>query len=152
MKRLKPYLSNYVNNLCFIFTCVCLAFAAYYLIVGAMYIELKDILRFIVISGAMALFQVLCFSDIVFKRLSYFARILIFFPLSLLTVLGGLLLMGFRISDFSRIFGKFMLIFIPLFLAMIVVFEIKYRLEGKKYDQILARKQSHEGNGSGVAD
>jgi len=144
MKCLLKYLGTYLRNVCLIFTCCATGFALYALLDGAMFLEAVDIMMILAVSVVIALFQTLCFTDVLFERMSYLWRTALFLPLCLMTVVGRMVLYGWSLPEIWRVFGKFMFIFLVLFAALLCISEISFRLQGKKYDRLLGRQLKRE--------
>ncbi len=112
------------------------------LIAGESAVSVSTLASMLIVSSLGSLLQFIAFTDRVIKKLRYSARLLIF-ALPFLALLAANAYLFRWFSPESGYWLTFILIFLAVFAAMSVGFEIYYKAMGKKYDGLLGqyRKQ-----------
>ena len=130
MKKFVQSLSQVVVNLCISFTVAVLIYAAF---------PQGMVWQLLLLSAAATLLQFAFFSGKVVKRLSYLWRMVLFAALMLAVVSACAVGFGwFPVAD-ARSWLFFVGLFLVLFAAISLAFEVGFRLRRKVYDDALGR-------------
>lgn len=137
---MKKFLSIVVSvkaNACICFMAWMFLAAVGYTVCGVSEISLSVVWQFIALSVIAAAFQLVAFSSLVFKKLRYSLRMLVF-CLPFLAVLSGFAWVFHwfptgELLSWVIFWGSFFV----LLIAMTIGFEIAFRIAGKRYDGLL---------------
>ncbi len=145
MKKFMEGVMEWKTAACLMFTGCVILLAVIMLLMGENVLSIATLASMLIVSSLGSLLQMLAFTDRVFKKLRYSARMLVFaVPFLAVLALNAYI---FRWFEPESGYGlTFILIFLAVFAGMSVGFEIYYRAMGKKYDGLLGqyRKQREE--------
>lgn len=146
MKNFFKGLIEVKTSACVLFTAVMFIYLFFCLIYDNREVSTTVLWRLFWMSAAGALFQSVCFSEWLIKKMRYTWRsllfILLFFP--------ALSFIAWKTEWFPTdqvgAWGMFIGIFFSIFTAMTVGFDIYFQLSGRKYDGLIGqyRKQKEE--------
>ena len=144
MKHLSKYLEPFFTSTCIVFTMTIALYAGYGVAISAQFIEIYEVLVILLVASVLSLFRVLCYSEYTLKGRDWLFRTVIFYLLSMISV--PLILSLFKWVLFSSFYhiAAYFLIFSLLFVGLIGVFEIIYRLQGRRYKMLLHLQQSKQ--------
>ncbi len=135
MKQFAQSLSQVVVNLCISFTIAVLIYAAF----SQGTLPQGMVWQLLLLSAAATLLQFAFFSGKVVKRLSYLWRMVLFAALMLAVVSACAVGFGwFPVAD-ARSWLFFVGLFLVLFAAISLAFEVGFRLRRRVYDDALGR-------------
>lgn len=139
MKKFLEWVMEWKILTCFSFTGFSLMYIICALAMGERTVEIKSLLSILLIACVGCLFQFVCFSDNVIKRMRYSARLLLFAAVFLPTVIGAALLFQWFPPQSGLSWILFISIFVIGFVVITLGFEIYFRMTGKKYDGLLGQ-------------
>ena len=106
---------------------------------GSREVSLTMLWSLLLVCGLGALLQGVCYSDWVFKRMRYVWRGMLFCLLYLpVLAVTGWKAQWFPVDNLGS-WALFIGMFVAIFLAMTVGFDIYFRLTGRKYDGLLGQ-------------
>ena len=135
MKQFAQSLSQVVVNLCISFTIAVLIYAAF----SRGTLPQGMVWQLLLLSAAATLLQFAFFSGKVVKRLSYLWRMVLFAALMLAVVSACAVGFGWFPEADARSWLFFVGLFLVLFAAISLAFEVGFRLRRKVYDDALGR-------------
>lgn len=124
---------------CFTFTGILLVYVVISMGMGMGAVEIRSIFSILLISCVGCLFQFVCFTDNMIKKMRYSARLLLFAVLYLPVVIAAALLFQWFPPQSVRSWIWFIVLFVIGFGLITFAFEIYYRMTGKKYDGLLGQ-------------
>ncbi len=138
MKRFIQFVMEWKTAACFMFTGTMLVFLVLCQVLGQRWVETAQLRALLLISAVGTFVQWLCFSGQVITRMRYTRRLLLFcllfFPL--LTLIAWYF-QGF--PDGGGAWLTFIGIFLLVFVAVTLGFEIYYRATDQKYSGLLGQ-------------
>lgn len=135
MKQFAQSLSQVVVNLCISFTIAVLIYAAF----SQGTLPQGMVWQLLLLSAAATLLQFAFFSGKVVKRLSYLWRMVLFAALMLAVVSACAVGFGWFPVENAANWLFFVGVFLALFAAISLAFEVGFRLRRKVYDDALGR-------------
>ena len=135
MKKFAQSLSQVVVNLCISFTIAVLIYAAF----SQGTLPHGMVWQLLLLSAAATLLQFAFFSGKVVKRLSYLWRMVLFAVGMLAVVSAGAVGCGWSPVADARSWLFFVGLFLVLFAAISLAFEVGFRLRRRVYDDALGR-------------
>lgn len=132
------------------FTIMTVIFAAVSLAVGETRMDVMNVFQYLALCIATSTLQVLAFTELIFQKLRYSLRMLLFALPFLLILTGFAVVFGWFPVD-KR--GAWVLFFLSFFVALGIItvgFEVYYRAAGKRYDGLLGEyrnRKKHEKRG-----
>lgn len=99
--------------------------------------DLSVLFSLLLVCIAAGTMQVLAFSDLVFKKLAYSRRMMVFVVPFFAILTAFAVRFGWFPTENARAWVQFIAIFIVIFLFITVGVELYYRLSGRKYDDKL---------------
>ena len=139
MKKFLAWVMEWKILTCFTFTGFSLIYIFAALAMGYRTVEIKSLFSILLVSCVGCLFQFICFSDGVIKRMRYSARLLLFAVLFLPAVTAAALLFQWFPPQSVPSWILFVSLFLIGFVVITFGFEIYYRMTGKKYDGLLGQ-------------
>ncbi len=137
MKKFIGFLTEFKTWLCLCFTASMVIYTVCSLLFGNKTIECKAVFQLLGIAAGITLLQYLCFTEVIFKKLRYSLRMLIFLAptLGLLSLFAAV----FHWFPLDRLgaWAVFLLAGFLIFAAISAGFEIYFWAAGKKYDGLL---------------
>lgn len=139
MKKWLEFLIPVKTAACYSFTAALFIYTVICLFTGRASIPIGIVLSFLLLSLAAAVLQIVAFTSLVFKKLRYGPRLLLFI-LPFFAVLS-LIAKGFHWfpPELGSAWMLFLLLFLLIFVIMTVGFEIYFRVTGHKYDGLLGQ-------------
>lgn len=148
MNKFLSYVLQAKTNACYIFTAILFFYALGGILWHAAPLSGPQILEVMVLALICGTLQVLIFSDLFFKRMSYLRRTLLLGVLLLIPVVGfGLLFQWFPADQAAGWLG-FLAIFLLVFVGINVGFEVLFRMTGRRYTSLLEERQGGGKEGS----
>ena len=142
MKRLSP--SVFFSSWCIAFSIATAVYAMVSAACGLSAVSISALAQLAFVSAFCTFLQVLFFTDLVFRKTRYIVRLLWSMPTFLAAVVGcALIFKWFPVNQLSAWF-LFVLIFFIGFMGITAAFEIYFRLTGKRYDDLLRRRQQRQ--------
>lgn len=135
MKKFVQSLSQVVVNLCISFTVAVLIYAAF----SRGTLPQGMVWQLLLLSAAATLLQFVFFSGKAVKRLSYLWRMALFAALMLAVVSACAVGFGWFPVENAANWLVFVGVFLALFAAISLAFEVGFRLRRKVYDDALGR-------------
>lgn len=127
------------THACLLFTGSMAVLAVVYGLVLDWPITWALILELLGLSLACSLVQLIFFSGVFLKKMTYLCRMLCSLPAFLAVVVGAGLIFRWFPIDRWQAWVTFLTIFAVIFVAIALGFEIYFRLTGQKYDDLLKR-------------
>ena len=146
MKKFLKGLVAWKMSACAIFTAAVFLYLVFCLIYDTREVSTAMLWGLFWVSAAGSLFQAVCFSNWLIKKLRYTWRSLLFVLLFLPVLALAAWKTGWFPTDQVGAWAMFIGIFFLIFLAMTVGFEIYFRITGRKYDGLIGqyRKQKEQ--------
>lgn len=145
MKKFLQWVMEWKTAACLMFTATVLLYLLACPFLGETAISTSLLWSFLLISAIGTLIQWLCYTDRIIRKMGYTRRsmlfCLLFFPL--------LALLAWVFQWFSITVGGCLLftgIFVSIFVAMMIGFEIYFRVTGRKYDGLLGQYRRQREN------
>lgn len=138
MKRFLKSVAQWKSAACLMYTASIILYMAILLLLNAPP-QLEVLFSLLIVSCLGTLIQLLAFTDCVFKRLSYFLRLLLFVCLFLPMITVCAVLFHWFPTENWEAWLFFVGIFLVFFLILTAGFEIYFRIAGQKYDGILGQ-------------
>lgn len=139
MKKFVSFLTEFGTWFCLCFTGSMLIYTVCCMIFGNRTIECEAVFQILGIAAGVTLLQYLCFTGVLFKKLRYSVRMLIFIvPMMGLLSLCAVWFYWFPVEKL----GAWIIFLIAAFLAFVGIsigFEIYFWATGKKYDGLLGQ-------------
>lgn len=141
MKKFLEYATSFKAYSCMNFTGFMIAWVAVALISSMDSISISMILQGMLIAVVVSLIQMISFTELAFRKMSYGGR-LTFFAVVTLTILSAfaVLFKWFPLDKIGYWLG-FVVIFLVIFTAITIGFSIYFKITGKKYDELLGKTQ-----------
>lgn len=137
MKRFSEIVIQVKTIACIIFTAIALVFTLAGLLLGIQAVSIWRVPQIALLSFFFALLYFICFSNLLFKKLSYFKRVFMMAgPLFLIQTLCIWLFGWFNFSNL-RALGVYCGIFVLCLVGCMVGFYVYYRFTGRRYDGLL---------------
>lgn len=137
MKKFIGFLTEFKTWLCLCFTASMVIYTVCCLLFGNETIECKTVFQLLGIAAGITLLQYLCFTEVIFKKLRYSLRMLIFLaPTMGLLSLFAVVFYWFPVDRLGA-WAVFLLAAFLIFAAISAGFEIYFWAAGKKYDGLL---------------
>ncbi|MDO5601709.1 MAG: hypothetical protein Q4G07_02970 [Oscillospiraceae bacterium] len=138
LKRFAEIVMQIKTIACFLFTAMSLIFVLTGLLLGRTTFSIWFIPQAALLSFLFAVLYFICFSNLIFKKLSYIRRLWVMAgPFFLLQTLCVWLFHWFDFSDVQAL-GIYFGIFLLGILGCLLAFYIYYRVAGLRYDGLLA--------------
>lgn len=145
MKKVLSALTEFKTWLCLCFTGSMLIYTVCCMLFGSGSMECGEVFQILALSAGVTLLQYLCFTGVVFKKLRYSLRMLIFFfPMMGLLALFAALFHWFPL-DRPEVWGGFLIAAVLAFVGISIGFEIYFWAVGKKYSGLLGEYQEKKG-------
>lgn len=146
MKKFLKGLVAWKMSACAIFTAAVFLYLVFCLIYDTREVSTAMLWGLFWVSAAGSLFQAVCFSNWLIKKLRYTWRSLLFVLLFLPVLALAAWKTGWFPTDQVEAWAMFIGIFFLIFLVMTVGFEIYFRITGRKYDGLIGqyRKQKEK--------
>lgn len=146
MKKFLKGLVAWKMSACAIFTAAVFLYLVFCLIYDTREVSTAMLWGLFWVSAAGSLFQAVCFSNWLIKKLRYTWRSLLFVLLFLPVLALAAWKTGWFPTDQVGAWAMFIGIFFLIFLVMTVGFEIYFRITGRKYDGLIGqyRKQKEQ--------
>ena len=146
MKKFLKGLVAWKMSACAIFTAAVFLYLVFCLIYDTREVSTAMLWGLFWVSAAGSLFQAVCFSNWLIKKLRYTWRSLLFVLLFLPVLALAAWKTGWFPTDQVGAWAMFIGIFFLIFLVMTVGFEIYFRITGRKYDGLIGqyRKQKEK--------
>lgn len=146
MKKFLKGLVAWKMSACAIFTAAVFLYLVFCLIYDTREVSTAMLWGLFWVSAAGSLFQAVCFSNWLIKKLRYTWRSLLFVLLFLPVLALVAWRTGWFPADQVGAWAMFIGIFFLIFLVMTVGFEIYFRITGRKYDGLIGqyRKQKEQ--------
>lgn len=145
MKKFLSYVLQAKTNACYIFTAILFFYAIGDVFGYASPLSGFLILEVMVLALICGTFQVLIFSNLIFKRMREACRTLLLGVVLLVTVTGFGLLFHWFPADQAAGWLSFLAIFLLAFVGLTMAFEIIFRITGRRYTSLLEEKQQKGG-------
>lgn len=131
---------------CAIFTAAVFLYLCFCLVYNTREVSTALLWGLFWVSVAGALFQAVCFSDWIIKRLRYTWRSMLFVLLYLPTLSVAAWKTQWFPADRAEAWGTFIGLFFLIFLVMTVGFDLYFQATGRKYDGLIGqyRRQKEE--------
>lgn len=148
MKKFLKGVVEWKLSACAIFTAAVFFYLFFCFLYGAKQVYTRTLWGLFWASAAGSLFQAVCFSDWIIKKLRYTWRSLLFVAL----FLPALSLIAWRTgwfpADQAGAWALFIAIFLLIFLVMTLGFDVYFRFTGRKYDGLIGqyRRKKEEEN------
>lgn len=137
MSKFFKELVKFKLNTCFIFVGTIIIILGISLFTGEKTIEISLILQAILVSIVGALFQMIAYSELLFKKVNYILRSIIFIVPFLLFLIGCVFWFNwFSISELGY-WIIFFIIFMIAFLGISFGFFVYYKFTGEKFNKYL---------------
>lgn len=146
MKKFLKGLVAWKMSACAIFTAAVFLYLVFCLIYDTREVSTAMLWGLFGVSAAGSLFQAVCFSNWLIKKLRYTWRSLLFVLLFLPVLALAAWKTGWFPTDQVGAWAMFIGIFFLIFLVMTVGFEIYFRITGRKYNGLIGqyRKQKEQ--------
>lgn len=146
MKKFLKGLVAWKMSACAIFTAAVFLYLVFCLIYDSREVSTAMLWGLFWVSAAGSLFQAVCFSNWLIKKLGYTWRSLLFVLLFLPVLAFAAWKMEWFPIEQAGAWAMFIGIFFLIFLVMTVGFEIYFRITGRKYDGLIGqyRKQKEK--------
>ena len=146
MKKFLKGLVAWKMSACAIFTAAVFLYLVFCLIYDTREVSTAMLWGLFWVSAAGSLFQAVCFSNWLIKKLRYTWRSLLFVLLFLPVLALAAWKTGWFPTDQVGAWAMFIGIFFLIFLVMTVGFEIYFRITGRKYNGLIGqyRKQKEQ--------
>ena len=105
--------------------------------------ELPVLFSLLLVSAAAGTMQLLAFSDLLFKKLAYGLRMVVFVIPFFAVITAFAVCFGWFPTESVEAWVMFIAIFIVIFLFITIGIELYYRLSGRKYDDRLDWYRKH---------
>ena len=136
MKNFWEGLLEWKTSATFIFTASIVLFTIVFFLLGEGFIPINYVISIFIVSVIGAFIRFLAFTDRIIKKASYTLRLIIFaIPAFILLAANAFFFTWF--PPHSGYWLTFCLIFLIIFVALTVAYEIYYYYMGKKYDGLL---------------
>ncbi len=139
MKKFMRRVTEWKAACCFAFTGCALLYALVCLFMGRTQIRVTSLLYLLGLTAVATGLQYLCFTQALFKKMRYTARLLLFAALLLPVLVGAALLLEWFPSQYTSAWVLFGLIFLAVLAVFTAGFELYFRLAGRRYDGLLGR-------------
>lgn len=132
------------------FTIMMIIFASISLAVGETRMDVMNVFQYLALCIAMSTLQMIAFTELIFPKLRYSLRMLLFALPFLLILTGFAVVFGWFPVDK---WGAWVLFLLFFFIALGIItagFEVYYRAAGKRYDGLLGEyrnRKKHEKRG-----
>ncbi|MGN0551726.1 MAG: hypothetical protein ACI4I4_07825 [Acutalibacteraceae bacterium] len=137
MKKFLEYVVKLKTTVCLCFTASVIVFSVIAVFYGGGAISVATVFQLLGISVAASVIQFVAFSEVIIKRMHYALRMCIFLlPFSAVITAFAVIFNWFPIENLGS-WITFYVIFILIFIATTIGFEIYFRITGKKYDGLL---------------
>ncbi|MEE0102508.1 MAG: hypothetical protein U0I48_12325 [Acutalibacteraceae bacterium] len=139
MKRFLQHVVEWKTAACYMFTGTIILYMLIAAIMGQESASLITLLGLLIISSVGTLIQYLCFTQNIIKKMRYTGRLFLFLLLFLPVLTACALTLHWFPPQYALGWLIFIGIFLLVFAAMTLGFEIFYRVTGKKYDGLLGQ-------------
>lgn len=137
MKNIKKFISKISVYTAYTFSISIIVFIVIGLIIGIEGMTIGMLMQLLILCILSSMLQIIIFSDLCLKKLSYIKRLIIFMFLFLAIITA----FAVRCEWFSvksiEAWIMFMSIFIICFAVITIIFEVSFRATGNKYTGIL---------------
>lgn len=137
MKRFLKGVFELKTNVSLGFTAAALIYMAVTLFLGEEVVSIWRMLQLLLLCVIGGVLQACCFGGKMFRRLSYAKRLMLFGVVFLLVLAAFALGFGWLPWGNPGAWLLFVGIFLVLFAALTAVFELCYKLAGRRYDGLL---------------
>lgn len=137
MENVKKIISQIPKYAAYSFSMSMVVFIIIGLIVGVDGMPMSILLQLLIVCIIAAILQMLAFSDICIKKLSYIKRLSIFMFPFLAVITAFAVKCGWFPVESIGAWALFIGIFIVCFVVSAILFEINFRITGDKYTGIL---------------
>lgn len=145
MKKLIGFLTEFGTWMCLCFTGSMLIYTICCALFDNGTIECGAVFQVLALSAGVTLMQYLCFTQVVFKKLRYSLRMMIFaVPTIGLLALFAVLFYWFPVDRLGA-WVIFLLAALLVFVGISIGFEIYFWAAGKKYDGLLGEYKAKKG-------
>lgn len=148
MKNFLKGLVEWKLSACAVFTAAMFIYLFFCLFYGVREVPTAMLWGLFWVSAASSLFQALCFSDWVIKKMRYTRRSLLFAALFLPTLSFAAWRLEWFPADQAGAWALFVGVFFLIFLVMTLGFDVYFQFTGRKYDGLIGqyRREKEEEN------